>query len=125
MDIRPIHTEEDYNSSLREVEELMELDPEPGTTESDLLEILSVLVEKYEEEHYKISEPDPIEAILFRMEQGGISRNDLKPIIGSTGRISEVLNRQRSLSITMIRNLHNSLNIPYESLMKETKIPTA
>jgi HTH-type transcriptional regulator / antitoxin HigA len=125
MKIKPIHNEEQYELYLSKIEELMDANPQQGTDEADLLEVLSVLTEKYEEQVYPISEPDPIDAILFRMEQLGMSRNDLKPYIGDTGRISEVLNRRRNLSISMIRRLHENLNIPYESLMKETRRKTA
>lgn len=122
MTIKPIHTETEYNESLKKIESLIELDPELGTIEADQLEVLSILVESYEDKHYRIEEPDPIEAILFRMEQSGLSRKDLKPYIGDSGRIAEIMGRKRNLSINMIRKLHHHLKIPYESLMKETKL---
>ncbi len=93
------------------------MDAKRNTSEMDELEILSVLVEKYEDEHFPIASPDPIEAIKFRMEQMGLSQGDLAGIIGSRSRASEVLRGKRSLTINMIRLLHERLNIPAEILI--------
>lgn len=115
MDVRPIRTEDDYDAALARIEEIW--DAEAGTPESDELDVLSVLVEAYEEEHHPIDPPDPIEAIKFRMEQMGLSRKDLEPFIGHRGRVAEVLNRKRGLSLDMIRNLTEGLGISTEVLV--------
>jgi HTH-type transcriptional regulator / antitoxin HigA len=115
MDIRPIKTEADYEHALAEIEQLW--GAAENTPEGDKLDILLTLVEAYEETHYPIDPPDPVEAIKFRMEQMGLSRKDLEPYIGKRGRVAEVLNRQRSLSLNMIRRLHTHLHIPLESLI--------
>ncbi len=116
MDIRPIKTEEDYKSALEEVEHLF--DAVPDSPEGDRLEILTALIEAYEERHYPIPLPDPIEAILFHIESRGLSRRDLEPFIGSRARVSEVLNRKRPLTLGMIRKLHKGLGIPAEVLIQ-------
>ena len=90
---------------------------EENTPEGDKLDILLVLVESYEEKHYSIAPPDPVEALKFRMEQMNLSRKDLEPFIGKRGRVSEIFNHQRSLSLNMIRELHFHLHIPLESLI--------
>jgi len=115
MDIRPIKTEADYEGALADIEQLW--GAAENTPEGDTLDILVTLVEAYEETHYPIDPPDPVEAIKFRMEQMGLSRKDLEPYIGKRGRVAEVLNRQRSLSLNMIRRLHTHLHIPLESLI--------
>lgn len=115
MDIQPIKTEADYDRALAEVNALW--GGEPDTPDGDRLDILMTLVEAYETKHYPIDPPDPVDAILFRMEQQGLTRKDLEPILGSRSRVSEVLNRKRTLSLDMIRNLHKFLNIPLESLV--------
>lgn len=115
MDIKPIKSEADYQASLQAIDELW--DAAPGSAESDRLEVLAILVEAYENEHFPIDAPSPIEAIQFRMEQEGITRKELEPIIGGRGRVAEVLNGQRGLSLEMIRRLHTKLNIPLESLV--------
>ena len=115
MDIRPIRNEKDYEATLTRIEEIW--DAEPGTRESDELEVLSVLVEAYEDRHYPIDPPDPVEAIKFRMEQTGLRRKDLEPLIGHRGRVSEVLNRKRPLTLDMIRNLSEGLGISADVLV--------
>jgi HTH-type transcriptional regulator/antitoxin HigA len=115
MDIKPIKTEADYEAALDEVEHLF--DSTPNTPEGDRLEVLSTLIEAYEEKHYTIPSPDPIETILYYMESRGLSRRDLEPYIGSRARVSEVLNRRRPLTIYMIRKLHAGLGIPAEILI--------
>jgi len=116
MEIRPIKTEADYEAALAEIERLFEA--EPDTPEGDRLEILTTLVEAYEEVHYPIPYPDPIEAIRYYMESRGLVRRDLEPYIGSRARVSEILNRRRPLSLTMIRQLNKGLGIPAEVLIK-------
>ncbi|NLA49148.1 MAG: helix-turn-helix domain-containing protein [Bacteroidales bacterium] len=117
MVIKVIKTEEEYSHALKRLEELF--DSPVNSPEGDEADLLSVLIEKYEDEHYPIDAPDPIEAIKFRMEQMNMSNQDLAEIIGYKSRVSEIFNRKRKLSLNMIRNLHKKLNIPYESLMKE------
>jgi len=119
MNIRPIKNEEDYTQTLNYIESLM--DAKPNTPQMDELEVLTTLVEAYEEHHYRIEAPDPIEAIKFRMEQEGLKQKDLVTIVGSKSRVSEILNRKRKLTIEMIRNLHKQLHIPIESLFLDYK----
>ena len=120
MEIKPIKTEADYEAMLKEIERLF--DSEPGTSEGDQLEILVTLVEAYEEEHYTIPAPDPVEAILYYMESRNLSRTDLEPYIGSRARVSEILNRKRPLTLAMIQRLNTGLGIPAESLIKPYNI---
>ena len=117
MDIQPIKSEQDYDQVLAEIERLWGADE--GTEAGDKLDILLVLVEDYEGKHHRISPPDPVEAIKFRMEQMNLTRKDLETCIGNRGRVSEILNRRRELSLVMIRNLHSKLSIPLESLIGE------
>lgn len=119
MEIRPIHTEADYKAALREISALMEADPDYGTPDGDRLDVLAILVQAYEAKHYPISAPDPIEAIKFRLEQGGLSIKDLEPMIGRSNRVYEVLGRKRPLTLGMIRRLHKGLGIPAEVLIAE------
>jgi HTH-type transcriptional regulator/antitoxin HigA len=116
MDVRPIKTEADYEATLAKIEKLFE--SLPGTPESDRLEILTTLVEAYEERHFPLPPPDPIEAIFYFMESRGLSRRDLEPYLGSRARVSEVLNRKRPLSLEMIRRLSTGLKIPAEILIQ-------
>lgn len=116
MNIKPIKTERDYKKALKRLEDIF--DARPGTKEGDELDILGLLIQHYEDEHYPIEMPDPIEAIKFRMEQMGYKQKDLEDIIGYKGRVSEILNRKRKLTLEMIRSLHEKLNIPLESLIK-------
>ena len=115
MTIKPIKSAEDYQAALSEIERLFDL--VKTAEEYDRLELLATLVEAYEAKHYPIGPPDPIAAIEYAMEKRGISRRDLEPIIGSSGRVSEVLNRQRPLTMTMIRNLHSALGISGDVLL--------
>ena len=119
MDIQPIHTTKDYKAALREISRLMADDPVSGTAEGDRLDILATLVQAYEARHFPIDAPDPVEAIRFRMEQGGLSVKDLEPLIGKSNRVYEVLNRKRPLTLAMIRRLHHGLGIPAEALIAE------
>jgi HTH-type transcriptional regulator/antitoxin HigA len=116
MDIKPIKTEKDYQKALRRLEVIF--DARPGTKDGNELEILSILIEHYENEHYPLEEPDPIEAIKFRMEQMGYKQKDLERIIGHKGRVSEVLNKKRKLNLEMIRKFHDKLDIPLSILIK-------
>jgi HTH-type transcriptional regulator/antitoxin HigA len=110
MDIRPIRTKADYRAALKEVERLWQADP--GTPAGDRVEVLVTLVEAYEAQHFAIPAPDPIAAIEFMMEQKGLTRRDLEPAIGSRGRVSEILNRKRPLTLPMVRALSTLLQIP-------------
>ena len=121
MQIKPIHTEADYDQALERVDALMELNPALGTLESDELEILAMLIEKYEEKAWAISEPDPIEAIKIRMEQMDLKQKDLTPYIGNKSKVSEVLNRKVGLSLNMIYNLAKGLNLPLETLVRPSR----
>jgi len=123
MNIKPIKSEEDYIATLKQIESLM--NAKPNTPQMDELEVLTTLVEAYEAQHYVIDAPDPIEAIKFRMEQEGLKQKDLVNIVGSKSRVSEILNRKRKLTIEMIRNLHNQLHIPVESLFLDYKTSCA
>jgi len=121
MSIKPIHNEIDYDKALERVDELMALNPALGTVESDELEVLVLLIEKYEEKAWIISEPDPIEAIKVRMEQMHLKQKDLVPYIGNKSKVSEVLNRKVGLSLTMIYNLAKGLHLPLEVLVQPTQ----
>ena len=116
MDIKPIRTEADHRAALAEVDGLWQAPP--GSPESDRLEILATLIEAYEEKNHPIDPPDPVDAIIFRMDQLGLTRKDLEPYIGSRHKVSEVLNHKRDLSLSMIRRLHTGLNIPLENLIR-------
>ena len=120
MKIQPIRTEKDYELALIEIESLMEATP--NSDKFDKLEVLSMLIDNYENKHYAINIPDPIEAIKFRMEQEGLIQNDLVPFFGNKSRVSEVLNKKRKLTLDMIRNLNKHLNIPFENLLGEYKL---
>lgn len=115
--IKPIRSEEDYETALQEIDGLM--DAGLDTPEGERLDVLVTLVQAYEAEHYPIGLPDPIALILFVMEQRGLERADLEPMIGGRGRVSEVLNRQRPLTLSMIRRLHTGLGLPAEALVME------
>jgi len=117
MKARILKTEADYTAALAYVEGLM--DAEADSPEEEELELFSLLVEQYERAHYPIAPPDPVDAILFRMDQQGLARKDLVPYIGSQSRVSEVLNRRRRLSLQMIRRLHAGLGIPAGTLLQE------
>lgn len=116
--LKVIKNEEDYQEDLSRIEELIDLSPEPGTTEADELGVLAVLVQEYESKAFPVELPDPIEAIRFRMEQQNLSPRDLIPYIGSRSKVSEVLSGKRSLTLSMIRALHFSLGIPAKVLLQ-------
>ena len=115
MNIKVIKTEEEYNLALRRLEIIF--DAPADSPEGDEADLLGILIEKYEDEHYPIEAPDPIDAIKFRMEQMNMDNKDLAKIIGYKSRVSEIFNRKRKLTLKMIKNLHNKLKIPYESLI--------
>lgn len=118
MTIKPIRSDEDLRAAFERLETIFQA-PE-GSPEADEMEVLVTLVEAYENRHYPIGPADPIEAIKFRMEQQGLAAKDLEPYIGSSGRMSEVLNRKRPLSLRMVKRLHDGLKIPYESLLSQS-----
>jgi HTH-type transcriptional regulator/antitoxin HigA len=118
MEIKPIKNERDYRKALKEIDALM--NARPNTPEGDRLDVLVTLVEAWEEKHWPIDLPDPVEAILFAMEQRGLTRRDLEPFIGSRARVAEILNHRRSLTLPMIRRLHLGLGIPAEVLIGES-----
>jgi len=116
MEIKPIKTDKDYNQALERLEIIF--DAKKGSPEGDELEVLGILVDQYENEHFPIGLPDPIEAIKFRMEQMGYNQNDLANIVGLKSRASEILNKKRKLSLEMIRQVHDRLNIPADVLIQ-------
>jgi HTH-type transcriptional regulator/antitoxin HigA len=116
MNIYLIKTEKDYNQALERLEVIF--DAKKGTPEGDELELLGILIEQYENEHFPIDLPDPIEAIKFRMEQLGYNQKDLAKIIGLKSRVSEILNKKRKLTLEMVRQLHTGLNIPTDVLIQ-------
>jgi HTH-type transcriptional regulator / antitoxin HigA len=118
-ELKPIRTKSDYRRALADVERLW--GAKSGTPAGDRLDVLATLIDAYENEHYPMDPPDPIEAIKFRMEQQGLSRKDLEPLIGTRTRVAEVLNRKRSLSIAMIRRLHDRLGIAAEVLIRPSR----
>jgi HTH-type transcriptional regulator/antitoxin HigA len=116
MRIKPIKTKKDYQQALNRLEEIF--DARMGTKEGDELEILGILIDQYENEHFPIDLPDPIDAIKFRMEQLDYSQADLAKVVGLKSRASEILNKKRKLSLDMIRQLHEKLNIPTDVLIQ-------
>ncbi len=116
MEIKLIKTERDYNKALKRLETIF--DAKPGSSNGDELEVLGILIEQYENEHFPIGLPDPIEAIKFRMEQMGYNQGDLAKIVGLKSRASEILNKKRKLTLEMIRQLHDSLKIPTDVLIQ-------
>ena len=121
--LRPIRSIADYNKALAEIERLW--GARSGAPNGDRLDILATLIDAYEAQRYPMDWPDPIEAIRFRMEQQKLTRKDLEPFIGTRTRIAEVLNRKRSLSISMIRRLHDGLGIPADVLIRPLRGKTA
>lgn len=117
--IKAIKTKKQHESALEKIYNMMQKNLKPGSKEMDELEVLSILVERYEEEHYPIPPPDPIEAIKFRMEHMNLSRKELAKIVGYKSRVSELLSGKRKLSLSMIRRLNKELKIPAETLIQE------
>ncbi|GGD98706.1 helix-turn-helix domain-containing protein [Planktosalinus lacus] len=117
MKISPIRNEKDYQKTLERLEDIF--DAKKGTEEGDELEILSILIDRYENENFPIGMPDPIEAIKFRMEQMGMNQKDLAEVVGFKSRVSEILNKKRKLTLNMIRKLNTTLHIPTEVLVQD------
>jgi HTH-type transcriptional regulator/antitoxin HigA len=117
MNIQPLHSKENYQEALARIDEIF--DAEPNTPKGDELEILGVLVDEYEENHFSIEAPSPIEAIKFRMDQLGMAQKDLAKILGSKSRASELLSGKRPLSLNQIKILFKKLDIPVEVLIQE------
>ena len=117
MNITPIRNENDYQKALDRLEEIF--DAKKGTEQGDELEILSILIDRFENEIFPIGMPDPIEAIKFRMEQMGMKQKDLAEVVGFKSRVSEILNRKRKLTLDMIRKLNSTLHIPTEVLIQD------
>lgn len=117
MKIKPIKNESDYQKAMQRLEVIF--DSKKGTKEGDELEILSILIDKYENENFPIGFPDPIEAIKFRMEQMGLKQKDLAEVVGFKSRVSEILNKKRKLTLEMIRNINLKLKIPTEVLVQD------
>lgn len=116
MDIHPIRTHKDYEQALERIETLFQA--QPGTPEGDMLDILTTLVEAYEQQKHPIEPPDPIEAITYHLESRGLTRRDLEPYIGNRARVAEILNKRRPLTLAMIRKLHEGFGIPAEILIQ-------
>jgi len=119
MQVKPIKNARDYRAALKKIESLM--DAKPGSKRGDMLDVLATLVAAYEEKHFVIDAPDPVAAIEFAMEQKGLTRKDLEPMIGSRARVSEVLNHKRPLTLAMIRNLHAGLGVPAGVLIHDAR----
>lgn len=117
MNITPIRNETDYQNALNRLEDIF--DAKKESAEGDELEILSILIDQYENEHFPIGMPDPIEAIKFRMEQMGMKQKDLAKVMGFNSRVSEILNKKRKLTLNMIRKLNETLHIPTEVLVQD------
>jgi HTH-type transcriptional regulator / antitoxin HigA len=115
MEIKPIKTEQDYNDSIKRIEELW--GAKKDTPQGDELDLLVTLVESYEMKHYPIAPPDPVDAIKFRMEQMDMTKADMVKYLGSQSRVSEVLNRKRKLTLSMVKSLYKGLKIPAEILL--------
>ena len=117
MQLKKISTRKDYNVALQRFEKIFQA--KNGSKESDEADVLSVLLKDYETNNFEIKTPDPIDAILYRMEQLGLQKSDLENLIGHKSRVSDIFNRKRKLNLNMIRGLHRQLNIPLETLVKE------
>jgi HTH-type transcriptional regulator/antitoxin HigA len=118
-EIKPIRTQADYEEALSDVARLW--GARSGTRDGDRLDVLATLIDNYEAQHYPMDPPDPVEAIKFRMEQQGLERKDLEPLIGTRARVAEVMNRKRGLSIEMIRRLHERLGISADVLIRPSR----
>ncbi|MCP4472835.1 MAG: transcriptional regulator [Gammaproteobacteria bacterium] len=119
MDIKPVKTEADYRAALDEIESLMTAEAE--SADGEKLDIMVTLIEAYEARHFPLDLPDPVEAIKFEMERKGLTIKDLEPMIGKSNRVYEILNHKRSLTLSMIRKLHDNLGIPAESLIRSSQ----
>jgi HTH-type transcriptional regulator/antitoxin HigA len=121
MEIKLIKTKKEYTIAIKTVEELFAAGVKKGTSQGNQLEVLLLLIEKYEDEHHAVDAPDPVEAIKFRMEQMDLKPKDLEPIIGNKSLVSKILNKKRSLSLAMIRGIHEKLHISTDVLIQEYK----
>lgn len=119
MEIKPVRTNRDYKAALKNIAAVMESDPALGTPDGDRLDILSTLVQSYEQKNFPMDLPDPMAAIRFRMDQQGLTPKDLEPMIGQRNRVYEILNRKRPLTLAMVWRLHTGLGIPAESLIRQ------
>jgi HTH-type transcriptional regulator/antitoxin HigA len=119
MELRIIKTAEQHRRYLEEARRLAKGDPEPESDEGARLELMAKLIDDYEKERFQFRKPDPIEAILFRMEEQGLRRGDIAEIVGGKNRASEILSRKRPLTLAMVRALHEKLGIPSELLIRE------
>ncbi len=117
MKLKILKTKKDYQNALNRFEEIFQ--SKPGSTESDEADVLSLLLKDYEEKHFVIEAPNPLDAIRYRMEQQGLTNSDLAVILGFKSRVTDLFNKHRKLNITMVRKLHDQLNIPLETLIKE------
>jgi HTH-type transcriptional regulator/antitoxin HigA len=117
MKLKILKTKKDYQNALKRFEGIFQA--KPGSTESDEADVLSLLLKDYEEKHYMIEAPNPLEAIKYRMEQQGLTNGDLAVILGFKSRVTDIFNKHRKLNLTMVRKLHDELNIPLETLVKE------
>ena len=120
MELKPIRNKREYQVALKEIDALWKA--KDGTAESDRLEVLALLVERYEQDHFPIPDPDPIDFLHYVMESRGLARKDLEPFIGSRARVAEVLNRVRPLSLEMIRSLAEGMKIPADVLVQRYKL---
>ena len=118
MNVKPIRSDDDLRAAFKRLELVFQA--AEGTPEADEMEVLVTLIEAYEQKHYPLGPADPVEAFKFRMDQSGLAPKDMEPYIGSSGRVSEVLNRKRGLSLQMVKRLHDGLQIPYDSLLSTT-----
>ncbi len=117
MKLKILKTKKDYHAALSQFEEIFQA--KPGSPESDEADVLSVLIKVYEDKHFVIQTPDPLEAIKYRMEQQGLTNSDLAVLLGFKSRVTDIFNKHRKLNLVMIRKLHDQLNIPLETLVKE------
>ena len=120
MELKPIRTKKDYQAALKAVDALWTV--KDGTDDADRLEVLTILIERYEREHFPIPDPDPVDFLLYIMDARGLARKDLEPYIGSRARVAEVLNRVRPLSLEMIRKLSDNLDIPADVLVRRYEL---
>jgi HTH-type transcriptional regulator/antitoxin HigA len=125
MNVRPIKTEADYDWALKEIARYFDVQPKPGTAEGDRFDVLATLIEAYEEKHWPIDPPDPVDAIKYRMEQAGLGQADLARLLGSRSRASEIMRRKRSLTMEQALKLNEEWKIPAEALLRPSLKETA
>ena len=117
--IKPIRSEQDYDNAIARINQLLDKNPEPGTDDDNELDVLSTLVEVYEDEHYPILPPDPVEAIKYVMEERGMDNKQLIPLLGTKSRVSEIMNRKKPFTLKMIYKLHQAMGLPLEIFINE------